>query len=325
MTPEWYYLAGYCFRAMQALPLILLFTYPLGRRGHGRLAVWGMERLVSLCLCLCCCSALFLLLEGGRMLSLSDWASDRQRHNTLISLVLALLACALGAFFLGLVQRANRRLPDFPPSQQDEDCRYDGAVIRRPMLLLVPVLLCQFALLGEVDGRLLWTKDWWEIILEFPGGCLLDALSQLSVAGGLALLALHAHARTPLLSDRNRDRAVRWCAAWAVLGQLIVCLKSWAKVLDKPCSLLLAGQPLSLVWSEVGTACLAADHRRPEFAGPLPLGRAALSAAMGAPPLAGAPAAAVPDAASPCTEARPPVTILLTALAIVPAIPQARG
>lgn len=51
-----HYLAGYCFRAMKALPLILLFTYPLGRRGHGRLVVRGMERLVPLCLCLCCCS-----------------------------------------------------------------------------------------------------------------------------------------------------------------------------------------------------------------------------------------------------------------------------
>lgn len=204
MMLEWHYLAGYCFRAMKALPLILLFTYPLGRREHGRLVVRGMERLLPLCLCLCCCSVLFLLLlEGGRMLSLPDWEPDRQRHNILISLVLALLACARGAFFLCLVQRANRRLPDFPPSQADEDCRYDGALIRRPMLLLlVSVLLSQFALLGEVDGHLLSPRGWWNIILEFPGGCLLDALSDLSVAGGLAL---HAHARTPLLSDRNRD------------------------------------------------------------------------------------------------------------------------
>ena len=235
MTPEWYYLAGYCFRAMQALPLILLFTYPLGRRGHGCLAVWGMERLVSLCLCLCCCSALFLLLEGGRMLSLSDWASDRQRHNALISLVLALLACALGAFFLGLVQRANRRLPDFPPSQQDEDCRYDGAVIRRPMLLLVPVLLCQFVLL-QAQGGWFMPSFWDKMTGNSPGGDIQTALACLSAAGGVALLALHAHARTPLLSGRNWDRAVRWCAAWAVLGRLVLCLDIglWKNGLIRP-------------------------------------------------------------------------------------------
>ena len=50
---------------MKALPLILLFSYPLGRRGYGRLVVRGMERLVPLCLCLCCSALFLLLLEGG--------------------------------------------------------------------------------------------------------------------------------------------------------------------------------------------------------------------------------------------------------------------
>lgn len=148
------------------------------------------------------------------------------------------------------MQKANRRLPDFPPSQKDEDCRYDGAVIRRPMLLLVPVLLCQFVLL-QAQGGWFMSSFWDKVTGNSLGGDIQTALSCLSAAGGLALLALHAHARTPLLSDRNRDRAVRWCAAWAVLGQLIVCLKSWASALDKPCALLSAGQSLSLVWNEV--------------------------------------------------------------------------
>lgn len=193
VTSEWYYLAGYCFRAMKALPLIL-FTYPLGRRGHVRLVVWGMERLVPLCLCLCCCSVLFLLLlEGGRMLSLPDWALDRQRHNLLISLALAL----------------------------------------------------------------------------------------------------------PEKLGRRAGQALR-----AAVGRAV---------------------PQSCLARSSGTACPAADHRRHEFAVPLPLGRAAPAAAMGVPPLACAPAAAVPDAGSPCTEARHPVMRPLTALTIFPAIPAARG
>lgn len=169
---EWHYLAGYCFRAMKALPLILLFTCPLGRRGHGRLVVWGIERLVPLCLCLCC-SVLFLLLEGGRMLALP-------------------------------ALHAHARSP-FERSEPGS---------RRPLVRR----------LGRTGAAYRLSEN-------------------LGRHTGKALFA--ASGRTAPQPCLERSSAM---------------------------------------------ACPAAVHRRHEFAGPLPLDRAALSAAMGATPLAGAPA-----------------------------------
>ncbi|HJA78684.1 hypothetical protein [uncultured Desulfovibrio sp.] len=230
-------LAEYALEATELLPLILLLTYPLGRRGHGRLAVWGIERLTRLCLWLCGASCGMLLLQAG-LTAMRRAALPRGYGETLL---VSLLACALAAAFLLLVQRANRSLPDFPPSQADEDCRYDGAVIRRPMLLLVPVLLCQFVLL-QAQGGWFMPSFWDKMTGNSPGGDIQTALACLSAAGGVALLALHAHARTPLLSGRNWDRAVRWCAAWAVLGRLVLCLDIglWKNGLIRPSMIMVA-------------------------------------------------------------------------------------
>ena len=245
-------LLKYCLQATELLPLILLLTYPLGRRGHGRLAVWGIERLAALCLRLCWCSILLLLLDAGLSLLMADNAASLPRWFG-ETLAAGLFACALAAVFLSLVRRANTRLPDFPPLLKDEDCRYDGSLIRRPMLLLVPVLLCQLGLILVQGGWFMpppqdmAVSDMHRLLLNNSLG---TAFSHLAAAGGLALLALYANARTPLLLGRNWDRAARWCAVWAVLGLLPTCIDRWSDILLQPLRLLMAGQPLSGLWQD---------------------------------------------------------------------------
>lgn len=245
-------LLKYCLQATELLPLILLLTYPLGRRGHGRLVVWGIERLARLCLRLCWASIALLLLDGGLTCIMADNAATLPRWHW-ETLAASLFACALAAVFLSLVRKANGRLPDFPPLWKDEECRYDGAVIRRPMLLLVPVLLCQLGLILVQGGWFMpppqdmAVSDMHRLLL---GNSLGTAFSHLAAAGGVALLALYMHGRTPLLLGRNWERAARWCAVWAVLGLLPTCIDRWSDILLQPLRVLMAGQPLSRLWED---------------------------------------------------------------------------
>lgn len=245
-------LLKYCLQATELLPLILLLTYPLGRRGHGRLAVWGIVRLARLCLRLCWCSIGLLLLDAWLTLILADSVPFLPRWfwDTLTA---SLFVCSLSAVFLALVQKANKRLPDFPPLLADEDCRCDGAIIRRPMLLLVPVLLCQLGLILVQGGwfmpppKDMAVSDMHRLLL---GNSLGTAFSHLAAAGGVALLALYSNARAPILLGKNWDRAARWCAVWAVLGLLPTCIDRWSDILLQPVRLLMAGQPLSGLWND---------------------------------------------------------------------------
>lgn len=240
-------LLKYVLQAAELMPFILLLTYPLGRRGNGRLAVWGARRLTLLSLRLCWCAVALLLLHFGLTLWQMDDMSTLPRWHWQQTAA-SLLACGLAALFLALVQKANARLPEFPPLRPDEACLYDGAAIRRPMLLTVPALLCLFALILVQGGVLapppqgMARADLFRLVFGASFGA---AFSHLTAAGGVALLVLYANARTPLLLGRNWDRSVRWCDIWAVLGLLPTCIDRWSDILLPPVLFLLSGRPLS--------------------------------------------------------------------------------
>lgn len=239
-------LLKYVLQATELMPLILLLTYPLGRRGNGRLAIWGVRRLTQLSLRLCWCSVILLILHFGFTLWQMDDMSTLPRWQWQQTAA-SLLACGLAVVFLALVQKANGRLPDFPHLRPDADCFYDGAVIRRPMLLTVPALLCLFGLILIQGGVLapppqgMARSDLFRLVLSASLG---TAFSHLTAAGGVALLALYANARLPLLLCGNWERAVRWCAVWAVLGLLPACIDRWSDILLQPALFLLSGRPL---------------------------------------------------------------------------------
>lgn len=240
-------LLKYVLQAAELMPFILLLTYPLGRRGNGRLAVWGARRLTLLSLRLCWCAVALLLLHFGLTLWQMDDMSTLPRWHWQQTAA-SLLACGLAALFLALVQKANARLPEFPPLRPDEACFYDGAAIRRPMLLTVPALLCLFGLILVQGGVLapppqgMARADLFRLVFGASFGA---AFSHLTAAGGVALLVLYANARTPLLLGRNWDRSVRWCGIWAVLGLLPTCIDRWSDILLPPVLFLLSGRPLS--------------------------------------------------------------------------------
>lgn len=240
-------LLKYVLQAAELMPFILLLTYPLGRRGNGRLAVWGARRLTLLSLRLCWCAVALLLLHFGLTLWQMDDMSTLPRWHWQQTAA-SLLACGLAALFLALVQKANARLPEFPPLRPDEACLYDGAAIRRPMLLTVPALLCLFGLILVQGGVLapppqgMARADLFRLVFGASFGA---AFSHLTAAGGVALLVLYANARTPLLLGRNWDRSVRWCGIWAVLGLLPTCIDRWSDILLPPVLFLLSGRPLS--------------------------------------------------------------------------------
>ncbi|WP_346667213.1 hypothetical protein [uncultured Desulfovibrio sp.] len=239
-------LLKYVLQAAELMPFILLLTYPLGRRGNGRLAIWGARRLTLLSLRLCWCSVALLLLHFGLTLWQMDDMSTLPRWHWQQTAA-SLLACGLAALFLALVQKANARLPEFPPLRPDETCLYDGAAIRRPMLLTVTALLCLFGLILVQGGVLapppqgMARGDLFRLVFGASFGI---AFSHLTAAGGVALLVLYANARTPLLLGKNWDRAVRWCGIWAVLGLLPTCIDRWSDVLLQPLLFLLSGRPL---------------------------------------------------------------------------------
>lgn len=240
-------LLKYILQAAELMPFILLLTYPLGRRGNGRLAVWGARRLTLLSLRLCWCAVALLLLHFGLTLWQMDDMSTLPRWHWQQTAA-SLLACGLAALFLALVQKANARLPEFPPLRPDEACLYDGAAIRRPMLLTVPALLCLFGLILVQGGVLapppqgMARADLFRLVFGASFGA---AFSHLTAAGGVALLVLYANARTPLLLCGNWDRSVRWCGIWAVLGLLPTCIDRWSDILLPPVLFLLSGRPLS--------------------------------------------------------------------------------
>ena len=239
-------LLKYVLQAAELMPFILLLTHPLGRRGNGRLAIWGARRLTLLSLRLCWCSVALLLLHFGLTLWQMDDMSTLPRWHWQQTAA-SLLACGLAALFLALVQKANARLPEFPPLRPDETCLYDGAAIRRPMLLTVTALLCLFGLILVQGGVLapppqgMARGDLFRLVFGASFGI---AFSHLTAAGGVALLVLYANARTPLLLGKNWDRAVRWCGIWAVLGLLPTCIDRWSDVLLQPLLFLLSGRPL---------------------------------------------------------------------------------
>lgn len=240
-------LLKYVLQATELMPFILLLTYPLGRRGNGRLAVWGARRLTLLSLRLCWCSVALLLLHFALTLWQMDDMSSLPRWHWQQTAA-SLLACGLAALFLALVQKANARLPEFPHLRPDADCCYDGAAIRRPMLLTVPALLCLYGLILVQGGVLapppagMARNDLFRLVFGSSFGA---AFSHLTAAGGVALLVLYANARIPLLLCGNWERAVRWCAVWAVLGLLPTCIDRWSDVLLQPLLFLLSGRPLS--------------------------------------------------------------------------------
>lgn len=259
-------LLKYVLQAAELMPFILLLTYPLGRRGNGRLAIWGARRLTLLSLRLCWCSVALLLLHFGLTLWQMDDMSTLPRWHWQQTAA-SLLACGLAALFLALVQKANARLPEFPPLRPDEACLYDGAAIRRPMLLTVTALLCLFGLILVQGGVLapppqgMARGDLFRLVFGASFGI---AFSHLTAAGGVALLVLYANARTPLLLGKNWDRAVRWCGIWAVLGLLPTCIDRWSDVLLQPLLFLLSGRPLGSL-TEDPTA-LATLHTAPAAA-----------------------------------------------------------
>lgn len=240
-------LLKYVLQATELMPLVLLLTYPLGRRGNGRLAVWGARRLTLLSLRLCWCSVLLLLLHFGLTLWQADDIASLPRWHWQQTAA-SLLACALAALFLALVQKANARLPEFPPLLPDADCRYDGAAVRRSMLLTVPALLSLFGLILVQGGVLapppagMAGSDLFRLVFGASFGV---AFSHFTAAGGVALLVLYANAPRPLLAGKNWDRAVRWCGIWAVLGLLPTCIDRWSDILLQPLLFLLSGRPLS--------------------------------------------------------------------------------
>ena len=239
-------LLKYVLQATELMPFILLLTYPLGRRGNGRLAIWGARQLTLLSLRLCWCSVVLLILHFALTLWQMDDMSSLPRWHWQQTAV-SLLACGLAALFLALVQKANKRLPEFPHLRPDADCLYDGAAIRRPMLLTVPALICLFGLILVQGGVLapppagMARNDLFRLVL---GSSLGTAFSHLTAAGGVALLVLYANARIPLLLCGNWERAVRWCAVWAVLGLLPTCIDRWSDILLQPLLFLLSGRPL---------------------------------------------------------------------------------
>ena len=259
-------LLKYVLQAAELMPFILLLTYPLGRRGNGRLAIWGARRLTLLSLRLCWCSVALLLLHFGLTLWQMDDMSTLPRWHWQRTAA-SLLACGLAALFLALVQKANARLPEFPSLRPDETCLYDGAAIRRPMLLTVTALLCLFGLILVQGGVLapppqgMARGDLFRLVFGASFGI---AFSHLAAAGGVALLVLYANARTPLLLGKNWDRAVRWCGIWAVLGLLPTCIDRWSDVLLQPLLFLLSGRPLGSL-TEDPTA-LATLHTAPAAA-----------------------------------------------------------
>ena len=113
-------LLKYVLQATELMPFLLLLTYPLGRRGNGRLAVWGARSFTLLSLRLCWCSVALLILhfvltlwQMDDMSTLPRWQWQQTAASLLASVVknlvllvpetLLLLACAR------LVQQLYRR------------------------------------------------------------------------------------------------------------------------------------------------------------------------------------------------------------------------
>ncbi len=257
------FLLKYPLHAVQLLPLLLLLSYPLGRRGHGRLCLWGVTRLSRLAVWLCWGSLLLLAADYAReLLALPRWTDlSPWRLHTMAG---SLLAAALAGVCLTALRRAERQFPHFPGCIADAQTCYDGRVIRLPMLLSLGALLCYFGMALLLEGMLMPPPQGMEraamqqLVLS---STLHHAFAKMAPAGGAALFYLYCLRDAPLLANGNFDRVVRWCAVWAALGYFPSCIDIWSDMLLIPVQYFRYGLPMQelplSVWGGIVPLTLA--------------------------------------------------------------------
>lgn len=240
-------LLKYPLHAAQLLPLILLLSYPLGRRSYGRLCLWGTTRLSRLAVWLCWISLLLLFLDYAReVLALPRW-QDLPPWR-LHSMAGSLLAAALAGVCLAALRRCERKFPHFPAQLADEETCYDGRGIRQPMLWSLGALLAFFGMALLLEGILMPPPQGMESAamqeLVFSS-TLHHTFAKLAPAGGAALICLYFLRHEPVLAaNGNFERTARWCAIWATLGYFPTCIDIWSDMLLVPVQHFRYGTPL---------------------------------------------------------------------------------
>lgn len=234
-------LLGIGMGAASALPLITALTLLIGRRGKARLCAFGALRLARLGYALAWLGppamiggylTLLFTLRGVNtvLLPVSPLAP------IMLPFTLTLLVWLAGLFCAWLLKRACAAAPLPPPRPDPEEDRYPAALIKGRLRLSLLAALCFFATY--------LTQSW--PFAGLPTGLSAQAVFSaifshalhtyfmaFAPAGALALFSL-AVARPTLphgLSDRDAQRAARWCALWAMIGYIPFCLDRWGLII----------------------------------------------------------------------------------------------
>lgn len=229
----------------QALPVIILLTLLAGRRGNARLCLWGARRLLSLNL-VCALIALVLFPLVALLGSLQEGQWPGLAAFCARPACVALLAWLPACLLLLALRRAASHWPDSAGPVES----YRAGELRCTLW----GCLLAFALL--VLGSLLSTG----LLLEPPQGMDRSAFLMLqirqglhlvfryfSLAGGAALLCLWTLRHHPrLAAGADFDKAVRWCAVWAVAGYFPSIIDHWSTLLAALLQAWRAGVPIDL-------------------------------------------------------------------------------
>lgn len=218
-----------------ALPLLLALTLAVGRRGHGRLCLWGGTKLARLCLATAIAGCVYYWFYHSLVFGIepgppAELAVPMKRN---LMLAVACWAAGLGLLYLGYRKTAAFPVP--PAETPLEESRYDLARVLPALLPGLAACVCftaAFFSMEGVFGTPPQGMDQTTYLLTLLRKTLRSAFGDLSLAGGAAAALLCLLRDRPEVANPSHfEKAARWCALWGIVGFLPGCIDQWSNLL----------------------------------------------------------------------------------------------
>lgn len=218
-----------------ALPLLLALTLAAGRRGHGRLCLWGGTRLARLCLAVAVAGCVYYWFYYSLVFGIEPGPPEALAIPMKRNLMLAVACWAAGLAFLFQGYRKTAAFSTPSAALPPEEDRYDLARVLPALLPGLAACLCftaAFFSMEGVFGTPPQGMDQATYLATLLRKTLRGAFGDLSLAGGAGAVLLCLLRDRPEVADPARfATAARWCALWGAVGFLPGCIDQWSNLL----------------------------------------------------------------------------------------------
>lgn len=215
-----------------ALPLLLAATLIAGRRGHGRLCLWGGAKLARLCLAAALAGCVYYWFYYSLVFGIEPGPpaalAGAMKKN--LWLAVACWGAGLACVFLGHRKAAPfpAAAAGLPPDADRYDMKATLPTVIAGVVAVVFFFVAFFSMEG-VFGAPPQGMDQATYLLTLLRKTLHSAFSFLSFAGGAGVLLLcMLRDRPEVAAASDFERAARWCAFWGFVGFLPGCIDQWS-------------------------------------------------------------------------------------------------